>query len=158
MRVFLMSAVVAAGLLTALAAQAQTPPSVTASCKDGTNYAGTTRKGACAGHGGVLAWTKAAPTATTTAAPPAAPAATAAAPATAPKPKASSTAVATSQPQGKPPAAAMGGPGQVWVNTSSKVYHCPGTTWYGKTKQGMMMSEADAQAKGFHADHGKACS
>ena len=53
-----------------------------------------------------------------------------------------------------PPATA----GQVWVNTASHVYHCPGTKYYGNTKKGRYMTETAAKAAGNHADHGKACS
>ncbi len=50
-----------------------------------------------------------------------------------------------------------GGPGMVWVNTSSKVYHCSGSTYYGKTKEGKYMTESDAMKMGAKADRGKPC-
>ena len=40
--------------------------------------------------------------------------------------------------------------GMVWVNTDSGVYHKSGR-WYGKTKTGKFMSEADAKAAGYKA-------
>ena len=50
-----------------------------------------------------------------------------------------------------------GGAGKVWVNSRSKTFHCQGDRFYGKTKEGAYMTEAEAKAKGAHADHGKAC-
>ena len=41
--------------------------------------------------------------------------------------------------------------GMVWVNTDSGIYHKPGTRWYGKTKQGKYMTEADAVKAGYKA-------
>jgi hypothetical protein len=54
--------------------------------------------------------------------------------------------------QPKAPASNPGTPGngQVWVNTDSHVYHKAGSRYYGKTKQGKYMSEADAIKEGDH--------
>lgn len=46
---------------------------------------------------------------------------------------------------------------RVWVNTASGVYHCPGTRWYGNTKKGEYMTQAQAKAAGHRAAYGKAC-
>lgn len=139
----LISALSFIGMSTANIAFAETPAatSVTAVCKDGTSFTGTSKKGACSGHKGVKEWgTAAAPAAAATKSTTAAPATT------------------TTTKSAMPTAAAGGGAGQVWVNTASKVYHCPGTKYYGKTKVGSYMTEAAAKAAGDHADHGKACS
>ena len=67
-------------------------------------------------------------------------------------------AAAARKPLSEVAAAAGGGPGLVWVNTGSKVYHCPGTAYYGKTKAGKYMAEDAAKAEGDRANGGKVCS
>ena len=42
--------------------------------------------------------------------------------------------------------------GKVWVNTESGVYHKSGR-WYGKTKSGKFMTEAEAKAAGYKEAH-----
>jgi hypothetical protein len=39
--------------------------------------------------------------------------------------------------------------GLVWTNANTKVYHKAGATYYGKTKKGAFMTEADAQKAGY---------
>jgi hypothetical protein len=52
------------------------------------------------------------------------------------------------------PAATPAAPGQVWVNTRSGKYWKPGSSYYGKTKQGRFMSEDEAKKAGFTPAHG----
>lgn len=156
---------------------AQTAPAgSTGQCKDGTYSTASSKQGACRGHKGVKEWYAA--SATTPAAPASKGAAPASAPAPAPAPPPAASAAPvpaaaataargpkTSAGKLSPAAAAAarpqvpgGGPGLVWVNTSSNVYHCYGTDFYGKTKAGSYMSEADAKTKGARPDRGKTCS
>ena len=58
--------------------------------------------------------------------------------------------------QGAPTAATAAG--KVWVNTSSRVYHCPGTRYYGTTKNGVFLAKREADAQGFRPAGGRACS
>lgn len=155
----MLSLVFAAGLLVAQVAAQQAPAGAPAGttglCNDGTYYSGASKKGACRGHKGVKEWygapanngkgsSSSAGTPETTPAPTAN---------QAPEPSAPA---ATSN-SGTRAQAPGGGAGMVWVNTSSNVYHCPGSRYYGKTKAGTYMSESEARAKGARPDHGKPC-
>jgi hypothetical protein len=133
-------------------APAGAPAGATGLCNDGTYWTGAAKSGACRGHKGVKTWyaSTAAPASAAAPAPAPAPA-----PAAAPAPM--TMKAKTSTPASTTPAPG-GGPGLVWLNTSTKVYHCPGTKYYGTTKAGAYMTEAAAKAKGAHADAGKPCS
>ncbi|MGB8495758.1 MAG: hypothetical protein WCE53_15265 [Candidatus Acidiferrum sp.] len=67
----------------------------------------------------------------------------------------SGAAAASPAPTAKPAATQQTRPanssGMVWVNTDSGIYHKPGTRYYGKTKQGKYMTEADAIKAGYRA-------
>jgi hypothetical protein len=161
MKILIRAVVVTTGMLLATGVYAQAPSGSTGECKDGSYTTAAAKRGACSGHGGVKDWyASGTPAAKSTAAPaaaPAAPAKSAAAP-MAPAPAAAPAAPAAKSTPAMAAPAAGGGPGQVWVNTATKVYHCSGDKYYGKTKQGEYMTEAAAKAAGAHADHGKACS
>ena len=45
----------------------------------------------------------------------------------------------------------------VWINSSSGVYHCRGTTWFGRTTRGKFASEREALQAGARPAGGKRC-
>ena len=135
MRALLLSGFIMAGL--GFGAYAQTG-GMAASCRDGTNWSGTTRRGACSGHGGVQAFGTAPASANSAGTLPSAQSPTAAAPAIPASLSNTQRNTAGLQP-GR-------GTGQVWVNSDSKVYHCPGDRCYGKTAHGSHMAETAAKA------------
>jgi competence protein ComEA len=95
--------------------------------------------------GGGTAATAAPPRAAAPAAQPAPAQAPASQPASQPAPAAAAKSSAAPASQGSP------GPGMVWVNLPTGVYHYSGSQFYGKTKSGKYMPEADAVKAGYHA-------
>ena len=143
------------------AAATERPADATGQCNDGTFSTAPSKSGACSGHKGVRDWytNKDGPfpkkEATTEKA---ADKGSKDATSTGHEGVGGKTSGTRASTADRPDRAAGGGAGKVWVNTKSNVYHCEKDRWYGKTKSGEYMSEADAKAKGNHADHGKACS
>jgi Protein of unknown function (DUF3761) len=120
--------------------KAEAPKGSTGECKDGSYTSAESKSGACSGHGGVKDWY--------------AKDKSAAMPSNAPAAAGGSAAPGEARSRAE---AGPGGAGRVWVNSSTKVYHCSNDRWYGKTQHGEYMSEAQAKAQGNHADHGKPC-
>ncbi len=153
-------------------ASAGAPAGSTGQCNDGSFTSVATKTGACRGHKGVKTWfaanapaskpsaksthaskrSTASAAATTT--PPAAAKTSAAAGGASTRGSSSPSKAARASTAAQAPG---GGPGIVWVNTASNVYHCSGSNLYGKTKAGKYMTEAQARAAGAHPDHGKGC-
>ena len=159
-------------------APAGAPAGANGICKDGSYSTAASKDGACRGHKGVQTWYAAAvtkpasapaamPAPKPAASAPAMPAPAASAPVAsrpAPAPAAPAPAASSSTKRLSPaeaaaqkPQAAGGGPGLVWVNTSSNVYHCNGDAFYGKTKAGKYMTEDAAKAAGAHGERGATC-
>lgn len=46
---------------------------------------------------------------------------------------------------------------RVWVDTGYGFYHCPNTRLYGKTKQGVYMTQKQAQDRGYRPAYGTFC-
>ena len=46
---------------------------------------------------------------------------------------------------------------RVWVDTAYGYYHCPTSKLYGKTKQGVYMTQKQAQDRGYRPAYGTVC-
>lgn len=70
-----------------------------------------------------------------------------------------STALAYQKPAPSPtPTPSRGIPTiKVWVDTEYGFYHCPSTKLYGKTKQGVYMTQKQAQDRGYRPAYGTYC-
>jgi hypothetical protein len=129
-------------------AQSPSAQSPTAKCRDGSFSYSATRSGTCSGHGGVAEWL--APSSAT------AKCNDGTFSTSASRQGACSSHGGVSEWLTQTSASAAGT--RVWVNTSSGVYHCPGSRYYGGTKQGRYMTEAEASASGYRPAYNRICS
>jgi hypothetical protein len=129
-------------------AQSPSAQSPSAKCRDGTLSYSTTRSGTCSGHGGVAEWL--APSDAT------AKCNDGTFSTSASRQGACSSHGGVAQWLTQTSASATGS--RVWVNTSSGVYHCPGSRYYGGTKQGKYMTETEARAAGHRPASNRSCS
>jgi hypothetical protein len=151
---------------------AQAPAGSTGLCKDGTYTTAAKKRGACNNHEGMKAWfgtpiPQAAPVSPPQAQPilpessdpmpSRSPVATSGDAQSAPPPP--SQAFTPTPSSGAPPKQVQSPADavKVWVNLSSKVYHCPGSEWYGKTQSGRYMTQAEAIAMGARPAYSKPC-
>jgi hypothetical protein len=52
---------------------------------------------------------------------------------------------------------AKGGRTRVWANTKSRVYHCPGSRYYGNSSAGEWTTESAAIKAGYRGAFNKRC-
>jgi hypothetical protein len=135
-----------------LTALAQAPAGATGQCKDGTFTTAAVKKGACADHRGVKTWFKPNPVPSALPSADSVPSPSAIAPS-----EGASTNASVPAAPAQSVAAPKAESGQVWLNTTSNVYHCPDSTYYGKTHNGAYMTEAEAKSKGARPAYNKPC-
>jgi hypothetical protein len=46
---------------------------------------------------------------------------------------------------------------KVWVNPRSRIYHCPGSKWFGVGRQGHYSTESTARRLGYRPAFHRAC-
>ncbi|MEZ5473933.1 MAG: DUF3761 domain-containing protein [Steroidobacteraceae bacterium] len=154
----LCAALLAAGASLAAQTPASAPDGSSGVCKDGSYTSAASKKGACRGHKGVQEWYGVTSTAGALLNP------------QRPRQRCRQLLQHPRRPRrhgrkrfsalrlrATATAAPGGGAGLVWLNAGTKVYHCSTDKWYGRTKQGEYLTEAEAKAKGAHPDHGKPC-
>ena len=123
-------------------APAGAPVNTTGQCRDRSYTYAASRFGACLTHGGLTAWwglTRAVRDESL--------------------PSPNSTGIAASGAERPAERGKLRGAGSdtVWINTRSRVYHCPGTRWFGQTTRGRYATERQALESGAHPAYGRRC-